>query len=173
MNSSTITPEQARHRAGRGWKFLDPTGCTYWDGAEFQYPLPRPGEKWGPWITAPKTADYDGDDCGHGRLHIMNRLDARYAPSNWWPWFAEWRGLVGRSNEKTGASAVRLRRVSPRVFARIIRLGWCAGAVVRDANLRGADLSDADLRDANHCNHTVWPAGFDAVAATGKEAVND
>jgi len=74
----------------------------------------------------------------------MRRLDACYAPKSWRVWFAEARGVVGEDEEKFGAIEVRLRRVTPRVFWRMIRWGWCAGA-----NLEGATLRRADLRRAN------------------------
>jgi hypothetical protein len=79
----------------------------------------------------------------------MNKLSAKYSPNNWWVWFCEYRGVIGRSDEKTGVRELRLRRVTKRVFWRIIRLGWCEDAYLRGAYLRGADLRYADLRDAD------------------------
>ena len=132
----------------RGWKFLTPYGATEYNRKETLYPLPQPGEKWGPWIKHPEPAEPDGCDCGAGRFHVMRKLDACYAPTNWWPWFVEWRGSVGKSDEKLGCHELRLRRVPKRVFWKIIRLGWCRGANLRGANLRGADLRGANLRGA-------------------------
>ena len=139
---------------GRGWKFLTPYGSTQYQGDEFYYPLPQPGDKWGAWIRHPTPAEPDGEDCGPGRLHVMNILSAKYSPHNWWVWFCEYRGVIGQSNEKTGVRELRLRRVNNKVFWRIIRFGWCKGANLRGAdlsgaNLRGADLRGADLRGAN------------------------
>jgi len=136
-------------KTGEGWKFLDPTGCTYYEGTATQYPLPRPGETWGPWLEHPSPAVPDGQDCGPGRFHVMRRLDARYAPRNWWPWRAEYSGVIGSSEEKLGVKAVRLRRVSPEEFHDLIRTGECQGANLQGANLQGADLRDANLRYTN------------------------
>ena len=152
----------------KGWKFLDPTGATYphrRDGTkEMVYLLPRPGQKWGDWMRHPNPAEPDGRTCGPGRFHIMRRLDALYAPPQWYPWFAEIRGVLGADEVKASGTEIRLRRVPPRVFWRIIRLGWCAGNDLREAplggadlhgaNLSGTDLSDADLRyaDLTHAN---------------------
>jgi hypothetical protein len=145
--------KEVRH----GWKFLTPWGTT--EQYYTEYPLPAPGKKWGAWLEHPQPAATDGNDCGAGRWHVMKRLSAEYAPRNWWPWFAEARGIVGEGAEKFGATAIRLRRVRPAVFARMIRLGWCKGAnlyraYLRDANLTGANLESANLegaylRDAN------------------------
>ena len=126
----------------RGWKFLNPRGASEWEGVEYPYSLPAPGEKWGAWMRHPEPA-------GPGRLHVMRQLDARYAPEIWSLWFAEARGVVCEDEEKLGATEVRLRRVTPRAFWRIIRWGWCAGANLRRANLQGANLEGADLDGAN------------------------
>ena len=111
----------------RGWKFLNPRGATVREGVEYVYVLPAQGEKWGAWMRHPEPAEPDGKACGPGRWHIMRRLDACYAPEAWWVWFAEARGVTGEDGEKFGAIEVRLRRVTPRVFWRMIRWGWCAG----------------------------------------------
>jgi len=119
-----------------GFKFLDPSCCTYHNGKAYAYPVPVPGEKWGPWFKHPEPAEPDGDDCGPGGWHIMKRLNASYAPRNWWPWAAQGRGLVGESNQKARVHEVRIRRISRYVFWRALRLGWG-----KEANLRGADQS--------------------------------
>jgi len=134
---------------GRGWKFLNQYGATEYEGVETIDPLPRPDEKWGPWLTHPEPAEPDGKDCGAGRWHVMKKLSARYAPVGWWPWFCEYRGIIGESKEKVGVRELRLKRVSKRVFWRIIRLGWCCGADLRYANLQGADLRSANLQGAD------------------------
>ena len=131
-----------------GWKFLNPYGATVHFGTETLYPLPRPGEKWGPWFEHPEPVT-DGQDCGPGRYHVMRRLDARYAPANWWPWYAQAEGLAGESAEKYGCHRLRLRRVTCRVFWRIIRLGWCHSSNLSGADLSRANLSRADLDGAN------------------------
>jgi len=51
-----------------------------------------------------------------------------------------------------------------------LRGAYLRGANLGDADLRGADLgganlADADLRGASANRYTVWPAGFDPVAA--------
>jgi hypothetical protein len=128
-----------------GFKFLDPAGSTHRNGKETVYPLPRPGEKWGPEFIHPDPADPDGEDCGPGRWHVMKRPDARYAPNNWWPWYVQSTGTVlGESSEKYSTTALKLRRISPKVWHRIIRLGWC-----RRSNLYGGNLYWADLKGAN------------------------
>ena len=132
----------------RGWKFLNPRGATVREGVEYVYVLPAQGEKWGAWMRHPAPAEPDGKACGPGRWHIMRRLDACYAPKSWRVWFAETRGVVGEDEEKFGAIEVRLRRVTPRVFWRMIRWGWCAGANLEGANLQGANLSRANLEGA-------------------------
>ena len=133
----------------KGWKFLTPYCTTQYEGIEFIYPVPGLSEKWGPWFAHPAPAAPDGNDCGPGRIHLMRKLSAVYAPINWWPWYAEGRGLVGESDEKFGVCEVRLRRVPQRVFWRIIRLGWCHGDNLSGADLRWADLRGADLSGAN------------------------
>ena len=139
-----------------GWKFLDPTGCTYYQSEAFVYNLPQRGERWGLWTVHPNPAAADGLACGPGRLHLMKSLNAMYAPENWWPWFAQGDKLTGQDEEKASFVAVRLRRVAPRVLARCLRppFNWgrgadLSGANLRWANLRGADLSKADLHEAD------------------------
>ena len=152
-----------------GWKFLNPYGVTEYGGEETIYPLPGPNEKWGLALSHPNPIT-DGKDCGPGRYHMMRSLDARHAPSNWWPWFARGRGIAGKSGEKVGVHTIEIRRVPRRVFWRIIRLGWCKGANLegadlRKANLEGADLGGAnlrgaDLREAKTDKNTMWPTGY-------------
>jgi len=136
------------------FKFLDPTGATYWNNQETVYALPHPGEKWGPWMTHPHPGEPDGQACGPGGYHAMKRCDATYAPVNWWPWWVQVRRILGQDDEKVRAVEIRLRRISPRIWHRWLRLGlggtdanlrW---AYLRWADLRGADLSGADLSGA-------------------------
>jgi hypothetical protein len=148
---------------GNGWKFLTPWGSTQYNEGEFFYPLPAPGEKWGAWIAHPEPVKPDGKDCGPGRLHVMRRLSAKYAPRTWWPWYVQYRGVVGESDEKVGARELRLRRVPARVFWRIIRL-WGKGANLRGANLWGADLTGANLWGAN-----LWGANLRGANLRGAD----
>ena len=94
---------------GYGFKILDPTGATYpqqrRDGSrEMVYALPRPEEKWGPWMEHPNPAEPDGKACGSGGFHVHKRLSWAYAPVRGWPWFAQWRGLIGEDDEKVRLS---------------------------------------------------------------------
>ena len=127
------------------FKLLAPDGCTYYNGKPFAYALPGPGEKWGPWTEAPDPAEPDGEACGPGRLHLMKALNASYAPTHWWPWWAEGEGLVGEDEYKAAFRQVRLRRIMRSVFWRALRLGLGSGAYLRGADLSGADLSGANL----------------------------
>jgi len=134
------------------WKFLDPSGCTYYEGKPFVYNLPGRGEKWKRTDHPDPVASADGRACGPGRLHLMNSLNARYAPHRWQPWAA--RGvalLVGGDCEKTGYTAVELRRVPAPVFWRALRppFNWGCRADLSGANLSGANLYRADLSGAN------------------------
>ena len=157
-----------------GWKFLTPLGSTEGNdvpgnehkrgqAAATYYELPRPGQKWGEWQVHPQPHAPDEKDCGDGRWHIMKRMDARYAPESWWPWFAEYRGVIGESDEEIGASELRLRRVRPEVFWRIARFGY-----LQNAHLYGAHLSGANLIGANLCGANLIGAnlsGADLAAA--------
>ena len=139
-----------------GFKFLDPTGSTYYEGEQFKYNLPHNDQKWSDITYAhnPITKD-DGKDCGEGRLHIMRKPTNPYGPRNWWPWYVKSGGVVTQGNEeKFGATQIQLKVITPNVWYRMIRLGWCKGANLSGANLIGAnligaDLSGANLRDAN------------------------
>ena len=141
-----------------GWRFLNGAGGTNPKNPHREHYsiLPRPGEKWSEWTMHTTPHAPDGQDCGSGRLHVMLRPDARYAPSGWWIWFVRWlpENELGRSDEKAGVTGYQSRLVRPVVFWRMIRLGWCRGADLSGANLSradlsGANLSRADLRDAN------------------------
>ena len=134
-----------------GWKMLNQAMCTEYNGKYFPYPAPKPEAKWSEWMTHPEPANIDDSNCGPGRYHIMitRGPDASYAPKNWWPWFAQGNRIIGSNNEKAGVTSIRLRRITPKVFWRIIRFGWCMGANLRGANLRWADLRGADLIGAD------------------------
>jgi len=134
------------------FKFLDPTGATYYDGKPFYYVLPRPDQKWSDPTMHPDPVEPDGNPCGPGRLHAMKHMDAQYAPQNWWPWAARPVGPVtGADNEKLSAPGLRLRRISPEAFARCLRppFNWGRGRYLTGANLRRADLRWANLRRAD------------------------
>ena len=118
---------------GRGFKFLNGYNATTHDGKDLVYPVPAPDEKWGSWFAHPKPAEPDGKDCGEGRLHVMKKLDASYAPDNWWVWFCEYRGVIGESSEKLGVREIRLRRITRKVFWKIVRMGNCRHADLRHA----------------------------------------
>jgi uncharacterized protein YjbI with pentapeptide repeats len=134
----------------RGFKFLDPLGATYYDGQPFYYTLPKANQKWGNWQKHPNSAKKpDGEDCGPNAFHVMRNLSAQYAPTNWWPWFAEGRGIVGESEEKFRCIEIRLRRIPRKAFWKIAKLGHLRGAVLRGADLTRADLRDAYLRGAD------------------------
>ena len=143
----------------KGFKFLNQYNATTYGGIDCVYPVPGPGEKWGPWFKHPEPGKPDGKDCGPGGWHVKKRLDAYNAPAGWWPWFAEGRGILGESEEKFRCAEIRLRRIPNRVFWKIIRMGYCRGAYLRKTNLRGANLyganlegtylARADLREAN------------------------
>jgi hypothetical protein len=147
------------------YKFLDPIGVTYQsDGRVMYYNLPgcetlqRLDEfAWPMWGNTaltrhPDPAEPDGDDCGAGRIHLMHRLDARYAPRRWWPWWACNGGrIIGESTEKVAVSGVWLRRISRQELWWRLRRGEGRKADLRWAdlcwaNLRGADLYEAVLR---------------------------
>ena len=138
---------------GYGWKALDPLGCTYYEGQEYQYILPSPGEKWGSVNAHPNPAQSDGQDCGSGRFHVHNKPTYQYGPSSCWLWYVRYpkSAIVGSSGEKTGVIALQLRRVSRNSFIRMIRLGWLTGA-----NLRGANLDRANLHGAFLPDGTRW-----------------
>lgn len=155
-----------------GWKFLTPYGATLHDGKTTIYPLPGPDEKWGPWITHPdKRVEADGFDCGPGGYHAMQNIDAQYAPAvSWWIWYVQTYEvyLLGQSSEKFRARRIRLRRVLPWVFHRMIRLGWCAGLSLRQASLHNADLHGANL--CGTCLRGANLAGADLAGANLRRA---
>ena len=147
--------------AGNGIKFLTPWGTTEQHYTE--YALPAPTKKWGAWMEHPAPARPDGDDCGPGRYHVMKTLSAQYAPIIWWPWWVEYEEIVGESAEKVGVARLRLRRIRPAVFHRMIRFGWCkdanlTGVNLTGANLRGANLEGANLRGANLTRANLYGA---------------
>jgi len=148
------------------FKFLDSSGCTWYDGQPFAYNLPRRGEKWA--LTEhPDPGMPDGEACGPGGLHAMRSLSARYAPSHWWPWYCREAGTrLGEDAEKVRNTALELRRMTKQAFWRSLRppFNWgneadlrqvdlrgaiLRGAILRGAYLRGAYLREADLREAD------------------------
>jgi hypothetical protein len=134
-----------------GWKFLGPDGCTEYAGNRFAYNLPQRGQKWSEWTEHPKPIASDRSDCGPGRLHVMRKIDARYAPRNWWIWYARWteNDVVSESSEKFGVRRLQLRRVRPEAFWRLLSRADLSGANLFGANLSRADLSGANLSRAD------------------------
>jgi len=132
-----------------GWKFLDPSCCTKHDGVYNPYPVPQPGEEWGPWYRHPEPGAPDGNLCGSGGWHIMLKFDARFAPINWWPWIAEGRGLLGSDELKARVTEIRLKRMTLDDLSQFIRETNLSYADLGGANLIYADLRGADLRNAN------------------------
>ncbi len=153
-NAAAMMPQEVDVTQWKyGWRFLNSAGGTNPTDKEREHysVLPRPDQKWSDWTEHSDPAQPDGKDYGAGRLHVMNRPDARYAPQDWWPWYARWEleDEIGRSNEKTSVSRYQLRRVRPVVWWRTIRLGWWRGAILYRADLREANLREANLREAN------------------------
>jgi hypothetical protein len=154
-----------------GWKFLDGSCSTTHEGIITSYPVPAPGEKWGPWMEHPRPAKPDGQDCGPDRYHIMKRPSATYAPVGWWIWYARYedQDIIGESDEKTGVKRVSLRRVTRKSFMRMIRLGWMCDANLCHANLRYADLRRADLCHANLCDANLRDADLRGADLRGAD----
>ena len=161
-----MTETRATYTAGTtgyGFKALDPTGATYYGSKRFAYPQPRPGEKWGPWFAHPNPAEPDGQECGPGGWHVHKRLSLQYGPPGAYPWFVQWRGLLGEGADKVRVRELRLRVITPKALARALRppFNWGTGADLRRANLSRADLYGANLSGANHNTYTRWPTDFD------------
>jgi hypothetical protein len=127
----------------KGLKFLTHGCSTIRDGVEYSY-APAIGQ----WMKHPSPADWDGKDCGKGRWHIMAKLSACYAPSNWVAWRAYGRGITGYSEEKFGATEIMIKPIPQALWYRYIRR-FGSGANLRGANLSAADLRWADLSGAN------------------------
>ena len=162
------------------WKLLDASGCTHHHGKAFVYNLPRRGEKWA--ITEhPEPGEPDGQSCGPGGLHAMKRLDVRYAPPSWWPWWAKNVGeTLGEDREKVRTTALALRRVSPELFARCLRppfnwghMAYLSGAYLRGANLYGANLRWANLRRANLSGADLYEADLSWANTTEAIGLRD
>ena len=102
----------------------------------------------------------------------MKRLDARYAPAGWWPWYA--RGVgdeIGSDDEKVAFAGVELRRINRRVFWRCLRppFNWGAGANLYRANLSGADLSRANLSGADLSRANLYGAYLSGANLSGAD----
>ena len=134
-----------------GFKFLSPSLATEYKGAETVYPVPGPGEKWGPTFQHPSPAQPDGKDCGPGGWHVLNTFDAQYASHPWYPWFVRYEAsmILGTSKEKTRVSALQLRRIAPQVLWRWLQMGLGSLANLSHADLSHANLTRADLGWAN------------------------
>jgi len=134
-----------------GFKFLTPYGSTIYKNKDFYYNLPINNQKWSNWTYHPDPIKEDAHDCGIGRLHVMNKLSANFAPTNWWVWFIRYKSvdIVSESHQKTGVKKLQIRRINQYTFWKIIRMGYLRGANLQGANLRGANLRGADLRWAD------------------------
>lgn len=154
------------------YKFLDPMLMTYFQGIGTVYPVPGPGEKWGPWLVHPR--DYSPDDmaCGPGGFHLMKNLDARYAQIPWGAWYAEGDGLLGEDLEKARFSRVRLRRIPRKTLHRLLRLGASSGKVLSGASLSNADLRDADFRLTVFRNSNLHGANLTGADLAGAALMN-
>jgi len=169
--------------SGYGFKNLDPHGRPHpsrRDGSDvMQSDLPKAGEKWGPWQTHPNPAEPDGRGCGPGRYHVWRRLHSLYVAHDWWPWFVQWRGLIGWDANKVGVRELRLRRIEPKVLWRGLRLGWgwrvslsrldLCDADLHGANLCAADLFYSDLCNANLRDAVLWDADLSNVDLSGAD----
>ena len=138
-----------------GWKALGNGGCTYFDGLEFRYNLPRANQRWGNWTHAPNQPETaDGQSCGAGGLHLHNKPSFDYAPTCPRLYLARYRSedILGRDHEKTRVRKCQLLHIPLDKWYQLIRNGKqpnLTGAHLIHANLTGANLRDADLRHAN------------------------
>jgi hypothetical protein len=134
-----LTPKRVR-----GFIFLDPNGGGWFDSS---FNAPGKGQKWSDWHIEPRG------------IPIVQSLDARHAPANWVPWFAEGQVVLVNTEFLWIAHQVRIRPIRKEVFWKMLRWGWGRGrdlhgaqlqeADLHGADLRGVDLSGADLRGAD------------------------
>ena len=148
-----MTNKKSKEKIVRGFKFLNPNGATIYEGEEYPYILPQPGEKWGAWFKHPSPSKPDGQPCGYGGWHISKRLNDKWGICRY-PWFAEGRIILGEDRDKIRVVEIRLRRIPRKLFEKLLRIGWGKNSNLRnadlsDTNLRNANLSSADLSDAN------------------------
>ena len=157
----------------KGLKFLDPTLCTEYRGVRTSYAPALSG-----WMEHPAPVAPDGRDCGPGGWHIMLKCSAQYAPSQWWPWHATGRGVLGRSDEKARVAAIRLRPIALRTWWRYLRRfgrraclreACLREADLREANLYGANLTGADLTGADLIRADLTGAGLTGANLTGAD----
>lgn len=161
---TTYLNEKAGYEYGYGWKFLSRRGSTIWRqpgtclGRETFYKLPREPYTWGPWMKHPDPYPITLENpCGSGRYHIMKRLDARYAPAVWWPWFAEYRYPLGEDYEKLGARWIRLMMVTRQQLIDLANVGQMQGSCLERLDLRGImetwkqpmTFTDSTLKNSN------------------------
>lgn len=154
------------------YKFLDPMLMTHFRNIETVYPVPGPGERWGPWLFHPR--DYQPDDmaCGPGGFHLMKNLDARYAQVPWGVWYAKGEGLLGEDFEKARFSRVRLRRIPRKTLHRLLRLGAATGRVLSSASLSSADLHNANFRYTVFRNSNLYGAILRGANLAGATLTN-
>jgi len=154
-----------------GFKFLDPTGATYYEGKRFQYNLPHRGERFAVTVCPDAIMEPDGEDCGPGGLHLMKYLDARYAPNIWWPWHARGYHVLGQGTEKARVTEIWLRPIAPKMFHRLLRSGFGAAHDLYGADLSGADLSGADLSVADLSRANLYGADLSGADLSGAVSV--
>ena len=147
----------------KGLKFLDPTLCTEYQGVRTSYAPALSG-----WMEHPAPVAPDGRDCGPGGWHIMLKCSARYAPTQWWPWHAYSRGVLGRSDEKARIAAIHLRPIAPRTWWRYLRR-FGRRADLTWANLYGADLTRAYLTGANLYGANLYGADLSGANLSGAD----
>jgi uncharacterized protein YjbI with pentapeptide repeats len=140
--------EQSQEKIVRGFKFLNPNGATIYDGKEYPYILPQPGEKWGAWFKHPDPAKPDRQACGYGGWHISKRLNDEWGKGRY-PWFAEGRIVLGEDEQKIRVVEIRLRRVPRKLFEKLLKIGWGKYSTLRRSDLSGSDLSGSDLSGSN------------------------
>ena len=127
------------------WKALGNGGCTYYDGKEFRYNLPRANQRWGNWTHAsnqPETAD--GRSRGAGGLHLHNKPSFAYAPAYPRLYLARYRvaDILGSSDDKTRVRRCQLLHIAKPIWLKMVKRG-------KQLDLTGADLSHANLSHAN------------------------
>ena len=138
-----------------GWRSINPDGTSR-DG----YRWPDPGN----W-TPKENADRADVACSHG-LHVARTWAGASSTGS----IRDALLVAYRPTDVAHVDAHKVRVDQAVVLARfdpvaLIRAGWMAGANLGGADLGGADLWGASLRGASANRLTVWPGGFDPIAA--------
>ena len=143
------------------WKALGNGGCTYYDGKEFRYHLPRPGQRWSQYTHAPNQPETaDGDSCGAGGLHLHKAPSLAYAPPYARLYLARYHAhdILGQDEGKVRVRKTSLMHISQRKFWALILRGRVAnlsGAILYRANLSRANLTGADLPDGSQWSPNI------------------